>query len=78
MDDAETDEKPTPKLYLTRLRLALGPYTVHFSNPGYIRDDTMRHMEWNVCKKTLEETRRSFELRYVLRERHYGAHSHNE
>jgi palmitoyltransferase len=63
MNDAVPDEKPTPRAYLTRLRLALGPYTIHFTDPGYIKDDTMRMLESNVCRKTLEESRRNFELR---------------
>ncbi|CAO2647705.1 Nn.00g086270.m01.CDS01 [Neocucurbitaria sp. VM-36] len=52
--------------YLTRLRLALGPYTVHFRNPGYIRDDTLRLLERDVVKKTLEDTRKNLELREEL------------
>ncbi|KAF1850300.1 uncharacterized protein K460DRAFT_270024 [Cucurbitaria berberidis CBS 394.84] len=52
--------------YLTRLRLALGPYTVHFHNPGYIADDTLRMLERVSIKKTLEETRKSLELREEL------------
>lgn len=52
--------------YLTRLRLALAPYSVHFNNPGYIRDDTLRMLEKDVVKKTLEETRKSVELREEL------------
>ncbi|KAF1964761.1 hypothetical protein BU23DRAFT_491573 [Bimuria novae-zelandiae CBS 107.79] len=53
-------------MYLTRLRLALAPYTVHFQSPGYIKDETMRMLEQDVVKKTLEESRRSFELREEL------------
>ena len=52
--------------YLTRLRLALAPYTVHFHNPGYVRDDTLRMLERDVVKKTLEESRKSLELREEL------------
>jgi palmitoyltransferase len=52
--------------YLTRLRLALAPYCVHFNNAGYIRDDTLRMLERDVVKKTLEETRRSIEMREEL------------
>jgi hypothetical protein len=63
MDEAEKEEKPTAKPWLTRLRLALGPYAVHFANPGYIKEETLRMLEVNVVKKTLEETRRNFELR---------------
>ncbi|KAH7119617.1 hypothetical protein B0J11DRAFT_64567 [Dendryphion nanum] len=66
MEDAETEDTIVTQPYLTRLRLALGPYAVHFSNPGYIKSDTMRILEINVCKKTLEETRRNFELREEL------------
>jgi hypothetical protein len=65
MAEAEMEEKPAPKLWLTRLRLALGPYAVHFNNPGYLKEDTLRMLENDVVKKTLEETRRNFELRYV-------------
>jgi palmitoyltransferase len=52
--------------FLTRLRLALAPYTVHFHNPGYVRDDTLRMLERDVVKKTLEESRKSLELREEL------------
>ncbi|EUC41125.1 hypothetical protein COCMIDRAFT_9107 [Bipolaris oryzae ATCC 44560] len=52
--------------YLTRLRLALAPYIVHFHNPGYIRDDTLRMLERDIVKKTLEESRKSLELREEL------------
>jgi len=55
-----------PRPYLTRLRLALAPYTVHFHNPGYVRDDTLRMLERDVVKKTLEESRKSVELREEL------------
>jgi len=67
MDDSEEvdEDKPAAQLYLTRLRLALGPYVVHFQTPGYIKDDTMRMLERDVVKKTLEQTRRNFELRYM-------------
>lgn len=52
--------------YLTRLRLALAPYTVHFRNPGYIRDETLRMLERDVVKKTLEDSRKRLELREEL------------
>lgn len=52
--------------YLTKLRLALAPYLVHFNNPGYIRDDTLRMLEKDVVKQTLEDSRKSFELREEL------------
>jgi hypothetical protein len=52
--------------YLTRLRLALAPYTVHFRNPGYIRDETLRMLERDVVKKTLEDSRKRIELREEL------------
>ncbi|KAH7397297.1 hypothetical protein BKA66DRAFT_437868 [Pyrenochaeta sp. MPI-SDFR-AT-0127] len=54
------------KPYLTRLRLALGPYAVHFRNPGYIRDDALRMLERDVVKKTLDDTRRNLDLREEL------------
>jgi palmitoyltransferase len=54
------------KPYLTRLRLALATYCTHFNNPGYIRDDTLRMLERDVVKKTLEETRKSLEMREEL------------
>ncbi|KAF1828955.1 hypothetical protein BDW02DRAFT_574409, partial [Decorospora gaudefroyi] len=57
---------PSACPYLTRLRLALAPYTIHFGNPGYIRDDTLRMLERDVVKKTLEESRKSVELRDEL------------
>lgn len=66
MADAETEEKVTAKPWLTRLRLALGPYAVHFNNPGYLKEETLRMLENDVVKRTLEETRRNFELRYVF------------
>ena len=52
--------------YLTRLRLALAPYTVHFRNPGYMRDETLRMLERDVVKKTLEDSRKRLELREEL------------
>jgi palmitoyltransferase len=54
------------KPYLTRLRLALATYCTHFNNPGYIRDDTLRMLERDVVKRTLEETRKSLEMREEL------------
>ncbi|KAF2273615.1 uncharacterized protein EI97DRAFT_383037 [Westerdykella ornata] len=66
MAEAEKEEKPKAKPWLTRLRLALGPYTVHFKNPGYIKEETLRMLMFDVCKKILEETRRNFELREEL------------
>lgn len=65
MDSDTAEEGPPAKMYLTRLRLALAPYTVHFQSPGYIKDETLRMLERDVVKKTLEESRRSFELRYA-------------
>jgi palmitoyltransferase len=65
MDEETAEEHISAKPYLTRIRLALAPYTVHFHNPGYIKDETMRMLERDVVKTTLEETRRNFELRYV-------------
>ncbi|KAF2870263.1 hypothetical protein BDV95DRAFT_629471 [Massariosphaeria phaeospora] len=59
----EMEMERAPKLYLTRLRLALTPYTIHFQTPGYIKDEMMRKLDRDVCKKTLEETRHSFEMR---------------
>ena len=52
--------------YLTRLRLALAPYAVHFRNPGYIRDETLRMLERDVVKKSLEDSRKRIELREEL------------
>jgi hypothetical protein len=65
MDEDSAEELYAPKPYLTRIRLALAPYSVHFQNPGYIKDETMRMLERDVVKTTLEETRRNFELRYA-------------
>ncbi|KAH6865415.1 hypothetical protein BKA58DRAFT_442200 [Alternaria rosae] len=62
----ESSTGMTARPYLTRLRLALAPYTVHFHNPGYVRDDTLRMLERDVVKKTLEESRKSLELREEL------------
>ena len=64
-DDEDVSGRPA-KVYLTRLRLALGPYAVHFGNPGYLRDDALRMLERDVVKKTLEQTRKSLELREEL------------
>ncbi|KAF2745340.1 hypothetical protein M011DRAFT_427601 [Sporormia fimetaria CBS 119925] len=63
MDDHENDSVPTIKPWLTRLRLALGPYTVHFTHTGYIKDHTLGMLEYNVCRRTLEESRKNFALR---------------
>ncbi|KAH6629299.1 hypothetical protein C7974DRAFT_424365 [Boeremia exigua] len=64
---ADSDyDPPQARPYLTRLRLALAPYTVHFRNPGYIRDETLRMLERDVVKKTLEESRKRLELREEL------------
>lgn len=63
--DSEYDA-PQARPYLTRLRLALAPYTVHFRNPGYIRDETLRMLERDVVKKTLEDSRKRIELREEL------------
>lgn len=52
--------------FLTRLRLALAPYTVHFRASGYIREDTLRMLERDVVKKTLDESRKNVELREEL------------
>jgi len=56
----------TPRPLLTRLRLALGPYAVHFRHPGYVRDDTLRLLERDAVKKTLDASRRSLEVREEL------------
>lgn len=68
MDDAEPEElheQPNVKPRLTHLRLALAPYTVHFTNPGYIKEETLRMLELSICKQTLVDTRKDFELRYT-------------
>ncbi|KAF1351473.1 hypothetical protein EJ07DRAFT_169022 [Lizonia empirigonia] len=65
--DADTDAAAIhARPYLTRLRLALAPYTVHFRNPGYVRDETLRMLERDVVKKTLEDSRKRIELREEL------------
>jgi palmitoyltransferase len=64
--EADSVDGAHARPYLTRLRLALAPYCVHFNNPGYIRDDTLRMLERDVVKKTLEETRKSLEMREEL------------
>ncbi|KAH8722927.1 hypothetical protein GQ44DRAFT_774454 [Phaeosphaeriaceae sp. PMI808] len=64
--EADSTNGMTARPYLARLRLALAPYCVHFNNPGYIRDDTLRMLEKDVVKKTLEETRKSLEMREEL------------
>ncbi|KAF2197422.1 hypothetical protein GQ43DRAFT_484155 [Delitschia confertaspora ATCC 74209] len=56
----------TPKPYLTRFRLAVGPWTVHFNNPGYVKAETMHMLEMGVVKKTLEDTRRDEDVRLEL------------
>jgi palmitoyltransferase len=65
MEDVESEEKPTTKPYLTRLRLALGSWAVHFQDPGYIKEELMRKLEIEVTRKTLSQTRNNFELRYA-------------
>jgi len=64
--EPDTHAGRQPKLYLTRLRLALGPWTVHFNHPGYIKPDMMNKLENNVCKQTLEDSRRDPAIRYSL------------
>jgi hypothetical protein len=64
MDDSEPEGKPAVRPYLTRLRLALGPYAVHFAH-SYISNQALRTLH-DVCSKTLEETRRNFALRQEL------------
>ena len=64
--DSSDYDAPHARPYLTRLRLALAPYTVHFRNPGYIRDETLRMLERDVVKKTLEDSRKRLELREEL------------
>jgi palmitoyltransferase len=74
VDDTESlrDSEPDStngmhaKPHLTRLRLALATYCTHFNNPGYVRDDTLRMLERDVVKRTLEETRKSLEMREEL------------
>lgn len=61
--DADVDVEVLAKPFLTRLRLVLGAYTVHFRHPGYMRDDALRMLERDVVKTTLEQTRKSLELR---------------
>lgn len=67
MDDDVVEEKPSAKPYLTRLRLAMAPYVVHFGNIGYIKVETLHMLGRDVVQKTLDETRRNFELRYAAR-----------
>lgn len=64
--ESYSSEHYAARPYLTRLRLALAPYTVHFHNPGYVRDDTLRMLERDVVKKTLEESRKNVEIREEL------------
>ena len=63
--DSSDYDAPHARPYLTRLRLALAPYTVHFRNPGYIRDETLRMLERDVVKKTLEDSYKSFRTKLV-------------
>lgn len=62
-EDAASPREISARPFLTRLRLALAPYTVHFRASGYIREDTLRMLERDVVKKTLEESRKNVELR---------------
>ena len=62
LDDADV----AAKAYLTRLRLALAAYAVHLGHAGYVRDDALRRLERDVVSKTLEQTRKSVELREHL------------
>jgi palmitoyltransferase len=61
MEDDVAVEQPTD-LYLTRIRLALGPYAIHFNHLGYIKDETMRMLDQRMVKATLEDTRHHFEI----------------
>ncbi|KAF1993427.1 hypothetical protein P154DRAFT_450218 [Amniculicola lignicola CBS 123094] len=61
-DQLQLEAPAAPKLYLSRLRLALGPYAVHFNSAGYIKEDTLRTLG-HVCKTTLDETRRNYDVR---------------
>ncbi|KAF2117072.1 hypothetical protein BDV96DRAFT_490379 [Lophiotrema nucula] len=63
MEEVTTDaEAPKPKLFLTRIKLALGPYAVHFRHPGYIMEKTLHSLEVGAVKKTLEGTRTNSEM----------------
>ncbi|KAF1911985.1 hypothetical protein BDU57DRAFT_559931 [Ampelomyces quisqualis] len=65
LDDTESGREHG-RPHLTRLRLALAPYCVHFRHPGYVRDDTLRVLEHRTVQRTLEETRKKVELREEL------------
>ncbi|KAF2494888.1 hypothetical protein BU16DRAFT_550657 [Lophium mytilinum] len=62
MPEQPPDPANTAKPFVVRLRLALAPWTVHFKTPNYIQDRTMVMLE-GIAKKTLEETRKSSEVR---------------
>ena len=64
-DNSSVDYAPARPL-LTRLRLALAPYAVQLRNPGYVRDDTLRRLDRDVLARTLDESRKSVELREEL------------
>lgn len=69
IQDSEVSEILTEipsRPHLTRLRLALAPYSVHFNNPGYIKDETLLSLEKDIVKTTLEGSRKSVELREEL------------
>jgi palmitoyltransferase len=65
-DGASSVEYAPPRPLLTRLRLALAPYAVQLRNPGYVRDDTLRRLDRDVLGRTLDESRKSVELREEL------------
>jgi hypothetical protein len=60
--EEENDVKP----YVVHLRLALGPWAVHFRCPDYIKEETMQMLETSVVRKTIERTRTSGEVRYEI------------
>lgn len=69
-----TEEIPSPdgdkkaKIYSTHLRLALGPWAVHFKYPGYMKEETMQMLETRVVRRTIERTKKNAEVRYDVQQ----------
>ncbi|KAF1953012.1 hypothetical protein CC80DRAFT_421097 [Byssothecium circinans] len=59
---AAVEERRPPQPYLMRIRLGLAAYLVHFKY-NYMREETMRVMEQKNVKRTLQDSRQSFEIR---------------
>ena len=63
--DEQGAEMSRPNLHAVYLQVALASWTMHFKDPGIIRDSTMKMLETRVVGKTLDRTTKSKEVRYV-------------